>query len=140
MSSTELDDRESFENVFHYFLTTLRVLVSDAVSQCHAMGTHNTPWEIQRDMVSGGLGSLRLSARTLSWEQAEKILDIVAAVRRLPREAIAVPNMSMTSHVGCMTAMGHPAWEPLRSEAAALLVFLEPAIQANTAYIESKSK
>lgn len=140
MISNEMDDRESFENVFYYFLTTLRGLVSDAVSQCNAMGNHNTPWEIQRDMVSGGLGSLRLSARTLSWEQAEKILDIVAAVRRLPREAIAVPNMSMTSHVGCVAAMSHPAWEPLRSEAAALLVLLEPAIQANTAYINSKAK
>jgi hypothetical protein len=80
------------------------------------------------------LGALRLSAPYLSWEQAEKIVDLVAALRRLPKEALSVPHIKMTGHVGCITAMGHPAWEPIRKEAAQLLVLLEPAIKRNEAY------
>lgn len=102
------------------------------------MGSYNTPWEIQRDTTSGGLGSLRLSARYLSWEQAEKIVDLVAGLRRLPKEALSVPHMNMTGHIGCITAMSHPAWEPLRKEAAQLLVVLAPAIKRNEAYFQNQ--
>jgi hypothetical protein len=140
MASEEMDDHEVFENTFFYFTKALRVLSSDAATQCEDMGNYNTPWEIQRDTTSGGLGSLRLSAPYLSWEQAEKIVDLVAALRRLPKEALSVPvpHMKMTGHVGCITAMNHPAWEPLRKEAAQLLVLLEPAIKRNEAYFQDQ--
>jgi hypothetical protein len=138
MASEEMDARDEFENCFLHFVDALRVLSHDAVAQCEEMGNYNTPWEIQRDISGGGLGSLRLSALYLAWDQAEKILDVVAAVRRLPDEAIAVPHMKMTSHVGCIAAMNHPAWEPLRKEAAQLLQLLEPAIQRNQAYFQNQ--
>jgi len=114
------------------------VLSSDAITQCKEMGNYNTPWEIQDDVSFGGLGVLRLSVPYLSWEQAGKIVDLVAALRRLPKEAIAVQHMEMTSHVGCVTAMSHPAWEPLRKEARELLVLLKPVIERNRAYFQSQ--
>ena len=139
MTSKEMDDdHEVFENTFFYFVKALRVLSSDAATQCKEMESYNTPWEIQRDTTSGGLGSLRLSARYLCWEQAEKIVDLVAALRRLPKEALSVPHMKMTGDAGCITAMSHPAWEPLRKEAAQLLVLLEPAIKRNEAYFQNQ--
>jgi hypothetical protein len=82
MASEEMDDREVFENVFFYFTKALRTLSSDATVQCEQMGDCHVPWHIQRDTTTDGLGSLRLSAKHLSWEQAEKIVDLVAALRR----------------------------------------------------------
>lgn len=138
MATEEMDDREEFENSFFYFTKALQVLSHDAATQCKEMGNHNTPWEIQDDASSGGLGSLRLSAPYLSWEQAEKIVDLVAALRRLPKEALSVPHIKMIGHIGCITAMEHPAWEPLRKEAKELLVLLEPAIERNQAYFQNQ--
>lgn len=138
MSTDDTNSREEFENCFLHFVDAMRVLTHDATTQCEEMGNYNTPREIQSDATGGGLGSLRLSAPFLSWEQAEKIVDLVAALRRLPKEAISVPHMKMTSHVGCVTAMNHPAWEPLRKEAEALLVLLKPAIERNQAYFQNQ--
>lgn len=134
MSSSEMSDQEVFENTFYYFITALRTLSRDAYSQCTDMDNYNTPSEIQSDTASRGLGTLRLSAHYLDWEKAEAIVDLVAALRRLPPEALSVPYLSMTRHAGCITAMHHPAWSPLREQAARLLEMLGPEIERNTAY------
>ena len=138
MSSDDTNSREEFENCFLHFVTALQVLSRDATRQCDEMDNYNAPWEIRDDAASGGLGSLRLSAPYLSWEQAEKIVDLVAGLRRLPKEALSVSHMKMTGHVGCITAMNHPAWEPLRKEAEQLLQLLEPAIKKNGAYFQNQ--
>lgn len=138
MASEEMDARENFENCFLHFVIALRVLSHDATAQCEKMGNYNTPWEIQRDIVDGGLGSLRLLGPYLSWEQAEKIVDLIAALRRLPKDALSVLHLKMTTHVGCITAMNHLAWQPLRTEAAQLLQLLQPAIERNNAYFQNQ--
>jgi hypothetical protein len=138
MTTKDTDAREEFENCFLHFVNALRVLSHDANLQCEEMGSYNTPAEIQRDVTGSGIGSLRLSALYLSWEQAEKIVDVVAALRRLPREALSVPHLKMIGHAGCVTAMNHPAWVPLRKEAEQLLVLLEPAIKRNKAYFQDQ--
>jgi hypothetical protein len=129
-----MDDREAFENTFHYFVKALHVLSSDAATQCKDMDNYNTPSEIRSDAIGRGLGSLRLSAHFLSWEQAEQIVDLVAALRQLPPEALSVPHLSMTRQVGCITAMNHPAWSPLRQQAAQLLAELRTAVERNLEY------
>jgi hypothetical protein len=138
MASNEMSDREVFENTFHYFIAALRVLSSDAATQCKDMDNYNTPYEIQSDTTARGIGALRLSAHYLNWEQAEKIVDLVAALRRLPPEALSVPHLRMTGHIGCITAMNHPAWVPLREEAVRLLVLLRPEIERNTLYFQQQ--
>jgi hypothetical protein len=138
MSADNVNSREEFENCFFYFVKALRVLSHDSATQCEEMGSYNTPWEIQRDVTGGGIGSLRLSAPYLSWEQAEGIVDLVASLRKLPEEALSVPFLKMIGHAGCVTAMNHPAWEPLRQGATRLLQLLEPAIERNEAYFQSQ--
>jgi hypothetical protein len=133
-----MDLRDEFENSFLRFVEALTALTHDAVMQCEQAENYNAPWEIKDNVYSQGLASLRMSAAYLSWEQAEKILDLLASLRRLPKEAISVPHMKMTHHVGCITAMNHPAWEPLRKEAEALLALLEPAVERNQAYFKNQ--
>lgn len=140
MTSTDMDDHESFENAFHYFVQALDALSSDAAKQCSDMDNFNVPWELQRDAAGGGLGVLRLSAHYLSWSQAEGILDVVAALRRLPTEALYVSHLKMTGDVGCLTAMNHPAWGPLRISATQLLKLLAPAIERNEAYFRTNNE
>ncbi|WP_250633519.1 hypothetical protein [Pinirhizobacter soli] len=138
MNSDSPDTRDVFENAFFYFIKSLRVLACSAVEQCEEMGNCNTSWQIQRDVTSGGLGSLRVSASYLSWEEAESIVDLVAALRRLPQGAITAALMNTTSHAGCVTSMSHPAWEPLRKDAKALLLKLGKAIERNEAYFQNQ--
>ncbi|WP_250623301.1 hypothetical protein [Pinirhizobacter soli] len=138
MNSDSPGTHEVFENAFFYFIKALRVLACNAAKQCEEMEDCNTPWQIQRDVTSGGLGSLRVSASFLSWEEAESIVDLVAALRRLPQEAITAAFMNTTSHAGCVTSVSHPAWEPLRKDAKALLLKLEKAIERNEAYFQNQ--
>jgi hypothetical protein len=49
--------------------------------------------------------------------------------------ALYAPHLSMTSREGCLVAMGHPAWVPLRAEAALLLALLAPEIERNERYL-----
>lgn len=137
MENEESSTREEFENCFFYFLKALRVLSHDPDTQCREMENYNTGWEIQREVAGRGLGSLRLSAPYLSWEQAEKMVDLIAGVRRLPKEAIAALYLTGTNHIGCITAMNHPAWAPLRKEAEQLLILLMPAIKKNEEYFQA---
>jgi hypothetical protein len=136
MPSDDMDDREVFENVFQNFAETLRVLSSDAGKQAAMEGL--VPLELQWDMTTFGLGALRAPGLYLEWEQAEKVLDLVAAVRRLPSDAVSVPYLNMGRNAGRMTAMNHPAWEPLRKEAGELLILLEPAIERNQKYFQDQ--
>jgi hypothetical protein len=132
MASGDMDHREVFENIFAQFVETLRVLTSDACTQAEMEGL--VPGELQWDMTTFGLGALRASGPYLDWEHAEKILDLVAAVRRLPDDAVSVPYLNMGRDAGRATAVNHPAWEPLRRGAGELLVLLEPSIQRNQYY------
>jgi len=136
MTSEEIDTREDFENCFLHFVEALRVLSHDAATQCEEMGNYNAPWEIKDNAYSQGLASLRMSALYLSWEQAEQIVDLVAALKQLPKEAIAPPDMLTTNHIGSITAMNHPAWESLRKDAKELLASLEPAVHKNEIYFQ----
>jgi len=132
------DEQDVFENSFRIFIFSLQVLSHDAATQCEEMGNYNTAWEIQYDVGHGGVALLGSSACYLTWEQTEKVVALSVLLKALPEEAISPPNMLTTNHVGCITAMNHPTWEPLRKEAEQLLQMLEPAIQRNEAYFQSQ--
>jgi hypothetical protein len=130
------DAQDSFENSLWQYVKALHVLSHDAETQCEEMGNYNTPWEIQHDVGEAGLYLIRPKECYLKGEQAEKIAELSAVLLALPKEAIAATGMLMTSHVGCICAMSHPAWEPLREDAKRLLELLEPAIRKNAAYFQ----
>jgi hypothetical protein len=134
MSFASDEEHDLFENSFFYYVKALLILSHNADTQCEEMGNYNTPWEIQADVGTSGIYLIRPAASYLTWEQTEKIVELSAALKALPREAIAPIGMLMTSHAGCLYAMNHPAWEPLRERAKELLVLLESAIKRNQAY------
>jgi hypothetical protein len=134
MSPADMEEQELFENAFFYYVKALRVLSHDAETQCEEMGNYNTPWEIQRDVGESGMHLTRPSVCYLGWRQTEKVVALSTALMALPMAAITPVGMLMTSHAGCIYAMTHPAWAPLRQQAKELLALLESAIERNEAY------
>jgi hypothetical protein len=128
--------QDSFENSLWQYVKALHVLSHDAETQCEEMGNYNTPWEIQHDVGEAGLYLIKPKECYLTGEQTEKIAELSAALLALRKEAIAPTGMLMTSHAGCIYAMSHPAWEPLREGARRLLELLEPAVRKNVAYFQ----
>ena len=139
MSHEKIDDREGFELAFHYFIEALRVLSHDVEMQCEEMGNYNVPWETRHDVSDGGSALLHLPENYLTKVQNESVAKLVFALNNLPTEAAAPPNMLTTNHLGSIAAMNHPAWGPLRRDAARLLQLLEPAIRQNEAYFAARS-
>jgi hypothetical protein len=131
-----IDEQEIFENSLNVYIFSVQVLSHDAATQCEETGNYNTPREIQHDVERVGVSLLGSSACCFTRGQREKITALSASLGALPPEAIEVPHMKMSSPIGCITAMNHPAWEPLRQEARQLLQLLEPAIRKNKAYFQ----
>jgi len=126
-------DHNSFWSIYQ---TALNALASDPMTACEAMGNYNTPWEIQHDIMD--YTYLRDSAAlALDEDQRAGMLLLDEGLRMLPPEAIAPPGALMTSHDGCLQAMRHPAWEPLRQHAVRLAELLEPAFDRTEDYLHS---
>jgi hypothetical protein len=126
----EEDDHGSFKS---WYQTALNALASDPQTACEAMGNYNTPWEIQQDIMD--FSYLRNSlALALDEEQRTGMFLLEEGLRHLPLDAIAPPGALMTSHEGCLQAMRHPAWEPLRQQAVRLAELLEPAFDRTEDY------
>lgn len=137
MTYEQSDDRDVFETLFLSFIRALHMLSNDAATQCEKMGNYNVPWEIQHDVQDGCLLLLQSPEIRLTEEQSIKLKGLAEALGGLPKEAVAPTGMVTTNHMGCLTAMKHPAWSPLRKSAARLLELLVPLIQKNAAYFKS---
>ena len=74
-------------------------------------------------------------ALALDDEQRDGIRRLAAAVKALPPQAVAPPGAYMESSAGCLQAMRHPAWAPLRREAAQLAEQLEEAFNASEDFL-----
>jgi len=129
-----MDQAESDQNGFFYFIRALEILAMDAESQCKAGGNYNTPWEVQHD-VADFVGLAESPALALTHEQQDAMKDICQELLLLPKAAIAPEGMAMTTHAGCIAGMRHPAWEPLRENAKKLLALLGPVIAENRRYL-----
>jgi hypothetical protein len=123
-------DRHNFWVVYR---TALNALAGDPESACEAMGNHNAPWEIQHDIMD--YADLSDSeALALGEDQRTGIFLLDEGLRQLPADAIAPAGALMTSREGCLQAMCHPAWEPLRQQAVHLAALLEPAFDRTKNY------
>lgn len=98
MSSSEMSDHEVFENTFYYFVAALRILSSDAATQCKDLDNYNTPSEIQSETATRGLGTLRVSAHYLDWKKAEVIVDLGT----LPINALPFDRKSAAGRMGAI--------------------------------------
>jgi len=128
----EITEEESHRTGFFYFVEALRILSLDADRQCEAMGNFNTPWEICDDIYGGKY--IDHPTIGLSKEHNKAIASLLSGLEKLPEDAIVSPGLDMESHAGCIQAMRHPAWEPMRQEASRLIEILEPVIRKNHEY------
>lgn len=127
MGTSETSLEEADHNSFLIiYCPALNALASDPQTACEAMGNNNTPWEIQDELVSYAYLA-NSEALALDLEQRAGMLKLAEELKRLPPEAIAPAGAIMTSPTGCLEAMLHPAWKPLRLQAAGLAELLEPA-------------
>jgi hypothetical protein len=139
MTPSQLEeDSEDFENPFTYFVEAVEVLSHQAELQCNEMGNYNTPWEIQDNFLGRSAEVLGFSSSYLNSEQRARIVELAYLVEHLPKDALGSKTMLMTTHAGCIEAMHHQAWMPLREYAARLLKELEPAISRNNAFFAAK--
>jgi len=122
-----------FENPFHNFVESLRILSHDAKTQCNEMGNHYAARQIRNEVTGVGAIVLAFPHSYLTAFQKAKIAELADLMKQLPDEAIIAGLADMTTHAGCMKTMQHPAWERMRERARQLLVLLEWAIRCNEA-------
>jgi len=134
MDNSELEELDH-NNFLRIYGLALHALASDPQTACEAMGNDNTPLEIQDELVNY---AYLANSETLELdpEQREGMLNLAEELKRLPPEAIAPPGAIMTSHAGCVQAMRHRAWEPLRDQAAVLAELLEPAFDRSEDFLD----
>lgn len=123
MTRVEEDDLNAFVTIYQ---DALHALASDPQTACEAMGNDNAPWEI-RDGVGSHAYLADSPVLALTAEQADAMRRLAAGVKALPEAAIAPGDVATTGRTACVTAMRHPAWVPLRTEAAELADMLEEA-------------
>ena len=130
-----IDSREADHNCFlTIYWPALNALASDPQTACEATGNYNTPWEIQDELVNYGYLA-NSEALALDAEQRDGMLKLAEELKLLPPDAIAPQGAIMTSPAGCLQAMQHPAWEPLRRQAVYLAEILEPAFDRTEDFI-----
>ena len=122
-----IDPEEADHNCFWtIYQPALIALASDPQTACDAMGNYNAPWEIQDELINYGYLA-NSKALALDAEQRDGMLKLAEELKLLPSEAIAPVGAIMTSPAGCLQAMQHSAWKPLRTQAVRLAELLEPA-------------
>ncbi len=124
-----MEEREAFENSFHYFLKAVDVLASPSEEQCERMGHYNVAWEIKDD-VSAGANLIKSVGSGISSEEAAAIKALIEALKEIPVEVLSFTDIKEVS----LKNMKHPSWAPLRKKANDLLLALASASTKNQQY------
>ena len=132
--SNKMADEDIFANAYHSFVAALKLLASDATTQCMRMGHFNVAWELKND-VSRSARMLELPGCTLTQEEKDAIMQIVIALDDVPHSLL----VSSTTETECMQAMVHPSWRPLRTRATQLLTLLSATTRRNEEYFRMSS-
>jgi hypothetical protein len=127
--SEPMDAEETYQHIFFYFIQALGILAMDPKPQCEAEGNFNVAQELKNEILSGryviGRGKLSESEETA-------IATLAAAVAAVPDSALTFAN----GHAPNLKTMSHPAWMPIRAQAASLLGLLDSRIVENKAYFD----
>jgi len=117
-----MDAEETYQHVFFYFMVALRNLAVDSKPPQDAGGNIIVAQELQNEILSG---RYVIGKEKLSELEEAAVAALASAVGAVPDTALKFPN-----------GMMHPAWEPLRLQAAMLLGLLDSRIAENKAYFE----
>jgi hypothetical protein len=124
-----MDEEEKYNHIFFYFIKALRILAMDAESQCDAEGNFNVAQELQYEILCGryviGKGKLNNS-------EEKAVAAVTSAIETVPDSALKFAE----GHAPNVQNMRHPAWIPIRAEAASLLQLLDSRIAENSAYFQ----
>jgi hypothetical protein len=132
----DMDAEESYRMWFGVFIQALQALSYDPVAACNKMGNYNSAGEIWYELTS--LDHLAASPFIgLTNEQQAAIALLSYDLKAVPAEAMAPGGVMPTSHAACVIVMQHPAWVPLREQAARLVEMLEPTIKRNQEFLNS---
>jgi hypothetical protein len=117
--SEPLNDRESFENGYYYFVQALKALAAPLTEQRAIYGSANAgaAWELKHDVLAGTY-LFNCESCSLSPLHHDRIQDLVKQMDSVPATA----------------DLSHPSWAPLRVKASELLNLLEPVTCANASY------
>jgi hypothetical protein len=124
-----MDAEETFHNVFHQFIATLRFLAMEPEATCEAQGNYNVAFELQQEALSG---PYLVDKGRLDRAEEIAINAFASTVSDLPKSALVFAK----GHEPNVRNMKHAAWTPIRAQAASLLVLLTPRIAENNAYFE----
>lgn len=124
-----MDAEEKYQQIFLEFARALRSLAMDAGPQCESEGDFNVAQELKYEILCGryviGKGKLNEAEETA-------IAVLAAAIAAVPDSALTFAD----GHAANVRNMMHPAWTPIRSQAASLLALLDSRIAENKAYFE----
>ena len=124
-----MDAEEKYHQIFSEFAHALRHLAMDAHPQCESEGNFNVAQELKYEILSGryviGKGKLNETEETA-------IAALTSAVATVPESALTFAE----GRAANVRNMMHPAWTPIRAQAALLLTLLDARIAQNKAYFE----
>lgn len=132
--SEELTREDWFENELFYFHKALQILAMEAEEQCEVMGNYNTAWEMLHDISDPIPFMVKDPVSHLTEAQSAALVRLADAMKEIPQAGLFPDGFSPTSPEGCLAAMRHPSWPPLRIQASELLNLLKPAMHRNAAY------
>jgi hypothetical protein len=121
---------ESFHNCYFRFIEAVSVLALDAAEQCKVMGHVNVAWEIQHDVLDGGISLINWPVDHLSQPEKDAIAQVTTPLKELPDDALLNDSVQ---------AMNHPSWVELRLAATRLIAQLEDATKKNRQFFDSQS-
>lgn len=130
MEST-ISDEEACQNSYHYFIEAVKILSEPPEKQCELVDNYNVAWEL-KDEVSSGLYLIKDPISFLTEGQKLAIQQLINELNKIPKIILKAENTSEEN----LKAMKHPAWKPLRKQAAILLRTLEPESKSNEKYFK----
>jgi len=116
---------EQYQNYLSQLHATLEVLSAGAQEQCELTGAYNAPWELRQDGVDFIESVLALANGKLEEPTTIKLLALGETLAALPADAISPEGQDTTTAEGCLFALNHPAWTPVRSAAASCLLLVK---------------
>lgn len=129
-NNEEMSDEEAYANAYTHFLSVLKLLAEDAEAQCKTMGYFNVAWELKDDALRDTQAVLNLSAESLSQEQRDGLINLLAVLNAIPDAVVNVANIK-EEHI---RTMSHPCWTPLRTYAVELMRLFDSETQRINAF------
>jgi len=124
------DLQETFEQGLSHFIGFLEVMSMEPVEQCEVWGNYNVAWELVTDLKNEGHIISTFECSYLTEQKKSEVKSFIASLSSVP-EALLIQAITATEN---QHVMSHPAWVPIRKNAAKLISILQSAVVKNKEY------